>query len=285
MGYIKTKNQKTGSVFIFIFLIIAGAFMLMPIYLTIVMAIKPIEEIFLFPPEIYTLRPTLDNFRDMFEVMNNSRVPFWRYIFNSFTVTLSVTVLQCASSSMAAFVLAKCRFPASKLINSVIVTALLYQSNVIYIMQYIIMSKMEIIDSPLALILPLVASPVSLFLMRQSVSQVPDSVIEAAKMDGAGLFRICWQIVMPNQKPAFMTVIIFAFQSSWNMQSDNFIFQEQYKTLPTVVNQVAVSGLARAGITMAAAVFVLIPPVIVFMFAQRYVIETMSYSGIKQSGA
>ncbi|MDE7104302.1 MAG: carbohydrate ABC transporter permease [Ruminococcus sp.] len=285
MGYIKTKNQKTGSVFIFIFLIIAGAFMLMPIYLTIVMAIKPVEEIFLFPPEIYTLRPTLDNFRDMFEVMNNSRVPFWRYIFNSFTVTLSVTVLQCAFSSMAAFVLAKCRFPASKLINSIIVTALLYQSNVIYIMQYIIMSKMEIIDSPLALILPLVASPVSLFLMRQSIIQVPDSVIEAAKMDGAGLFRICWQIIMPNQKPAFVTVIIFAFQSSWNMQSDNFIFQEQYKTLPTVVNQVALSGLARAGITMAAAVFVLIPPVIVFMFAQRHVIETMSHSGIKQSGA
>ncbi len=147
------------------------------------------------------------------------------------------------------------------------------------------MSKMEIIDSPLALILPLVASPVSLFLMRQSIIQVPDSVIEAAKMDGAGLFRICWQIIMPNQKPAFVTVIIFAFQSSWNMQSDNFIFQEQYKTLPTVVNQVALSGLARAGITMAAAVFVLIPPVIVFMFAQRHVIETMSHSGIKQSGA
>lgn len=285
MGYIKTKNQKTGSVFIFIFLIIAGAFMLMPIYLTIVMAVKPVEEIFLFPPEIYTLRPTLDNFRDMFEVMNNSRVPFWRYIFNSFTVTLSVTVLQCAFSSMAAFVLAKCRFPMSKLINSIIVTALLYQSNVIYIMQYIIMSKMGIIDSPLALILPFVASPMSLFLMRQSISQVPDSVIEAAKMDGAGLFRICWQIVMPNQKPALMTIIIFAFQSSWNMQSDNFIFQEQYKTLPTVVNQVAVSGLARAGITMAAAVFMLIPPVIVFMFAQRHVIETMAHSGIKQSGA
>lgn len=285
MGYIKTKNQKTGSVFIFIFLIISGAFMLMPIYLTIVMAVKPVEEIFLFPPEIYTLRPTLDNFRDMFEVMNNSRVPFWRYIFNSFTVTFSVTVLQCAFSSMAAFVLAKCRFPMSKLINSIIVTALLYQSNVIYIMQYIIMSKMGIIDSPLALILPFVASPMSLFLMRQSISQVPDSVIEAAKMDGAGLFRICWQIVMPNQKPALMTIIIFAFQSSWNMQSDNFIFQEQYKTLPTVVNQVAVSGLARAGITMAAAVFMLIPPVIVFMFAQRHVIETMAHSGIKQSGA
>lgn len=281
MGYIRTRGQKSGSVFIFIFLITAGAFMLMPIYLTVVMAIKPVEEIFLFPPEMYTLHPTLDNFRDMFEVMNNSRVPFWRYIFNSFTVTLSVTVLQCIFSSMAAFVLAKFRFPASKLINSIVVAALLYQSNVIYIMQYIIMSKMGIIDNPLALIFPSVASPMSLFLMRQSISQIPDSVIEAAKMDGAGLFRICWQIVMPNQKPALMTIVIFAFQSSWNMQSDSLIFQEQFKTLPTVVNQAAASGLARAGTAMAAAVFMLIPPVIVFMLAQKYVIETMAHSGIK----
>lgn len=285
MGYIKTGSQKRTSVFIFVFLIISGAFMLVPIYLTIVMAVKPVEEIFLFPPKIYTLRPTLDNFRDMFEVMNSSRVPFWRYIFNSFTVTLSVTAFQCVSSSMAGFVLAKCRFPGGKFIDGIIVTALLYQSNVIYIMQYIIMSKMGIIDSPLALILPFASSPMSLFLMRQSVSQVPDSVIESAKIDGAGLFRICWQIVMPNQKPALMTVIIFAFQSSWNMQSDSFIFQEQYKTLPTVVNQLTASGVARAGITMAASVFMLIPPVIVFMSAQRHVIETMTYSGIKQSGA
>ncbi|MDE5936602.1 MAG: carbohydrate ABC transporter permease [Ruminococcus sp.] len=281
MGYIKTRGQKSGSVFIFIFLITAGAFMLMPIYLTVIMAIKPVEEIFLFPPEMYTLHPTFDNFRDMFEVMNNSRVPFWRYIFNSFTVTLSVTVLQCIFSSMAAFVLAKFRFPASKLINSIVVAALLYQSNVIYIMQYIIMSKMGIIDNPLALIFPSVASPMSLFLMRQSISQIPDSVIEAAKMDGAGLFRICWQIVMPNQKPALMTIVIFAFQSSWNMQSDSLIFQEQFKTLPTVVNQAAASGLARAGTAMAAAVFMLVPPVIVFMIAQKYVIETMTHSGIK----
>lgn len=281
MGYIKTKSQKSGSVFIFVFLIISGIFMLIPIYLTVVMAIKPVEEIFLFPPDMYTFHPTLDNFRDMFEVMNNSRVPFWRYIFNSLTVTLSVTFLQCAFSSMAAFVLAKCRFPADKLINGIIVAALLYQSNVIYIMQYVIMSKMGIIDNPLALIFPSVASPMSLFLMRQSISQVPDSVIEAAKMDGAGLFRICWQIVVPNQKAALMTVVIFAFQSSWNMHSDSFIFQEQFKTLPTVVNQVAASGLARAGTAMAASVFMLIPPVIVFMFAQKYVIETMVYSGIK----
>ncbi|MBR5512753.1 MAG: carbohydrate ABC transporter permease [Ruminococcus sp.] len=274
-------KKHGGTVAVFTVLLITGLFMLLPIYLTIVMSLKPVEELFIFPPKLYTLRPTLDNFKDMFDVMKSNRVPFSRYVFNSVAVTATVTVLQCFSASMAAFVLAKCRFPGSKLINSIIVIALLYQSNVIYIMQYIVMSKMGIIDTPLALIFPAVASPMGLFLMRQSISQIPDSMIEAAKVDGAGLFRICWQIVMPNQKPALMTLIIFAFQGAWNIQAGSVVFQEQYKTLPTVVTQAAASGLARAGVAMAAAVFMLIPPVIVFMLAQRQVIETMAHSGIK----
>lgn len=274
-------RKHGGTIAVFILLLIMGLFMLLPIYLTVVMSLKPVEELFVFPPKLYTLRPTLDNFRDMFDVLKSNRVPFSRYVFNSVAVTVSVTVLQCFFASMAAFVLAKCKFPGSKLINSVIVVALLYQSNVIYIMQYIVMSKMGIIDTPLALIFPAVASPMGLFLMRQSISQIPDSMIEAAKVDGAGLFRICWQIVMPNQKPALMTLIIFAFQGAWNIQAGSVVFQEQYKTLPTVVTQAAASGLARAGVAMAAAVFMLIPPVIVFILAQRQVIETMAHSGIK----
>jgi len=149
-------------------------------------------------------------------------------------------------------------------------------------MQYIVMSRLGLIDNPLALILPSVASPMGLFLMRQSISQVPDAMIEAAKVDGAGLFRICWQVVMPNQKPALMTLIIFAFQAAWNIQTGTLVFREQYKTLPTVVAQAAASGLARAGVAMAAAVFMLVPPIVIFMLAQRQVIETMAHSGIKE---
>lgn len=271
-----------GTIAIFAVLLSVGLFMLMPIYLTLVMAFKPVEELFIFPPKLYTLHPTLDNFRDMFAILKSSRVPFSRFVFNSLAVTVSVTSLQCIFTSMAAFVLAKCKFPGSKLINGIIVVALLYQSNVIYIMQYIVMAKLGLIDNLLALILPSVASPIGLFLMRQSISQLPDSVIEAAKVDGAGLFRICWQIVMPNQKPALMTLIIFAFQASWNIQSGSLVFREEYKTLPTVVSQAAAAGIGRAGAAMAAAVFMLIPPIVVFTLAQRQVIETMAHSGIKE---
>ena len=284
---LKASNRQAGrkiggTVAIFIFLAVLGLFMVFPIYLTIIMSIKPVEELFVFPPKLYVLRPTLDNFSDMFETLHQNRVPFSRYVFNSIFVTATVTICQCVFASMAAFVLAKCRFPGSKLINSIIVVALLYQSNVIYIMQYMVMTKLRMIDTYLALILPSIASPMGLFLMRQSISQIPDSMIEAAKVDGAGLFRICWQIVMPNQKPALMTLIIFAFQAAWNIQTGTVVFQEQYKTLPTVVTQAASSGMARAGVAMAAAVFLLIPPIIVFMAAQKQVIETMAHSGIKE---
>ena len=283
---LKASNKQAGkkiggTVAIFLFLTILGLFMVLPIYLTIVMSIKPVEELFIFPPKLYAIRPTFDNFKEMFGALHQNRVPFSRYVFNSIFVTATVTIAQCIFASMAAFVLAKCRFPGSKVINSIIVVALLYQSNVIYIMQYIVMAKLHMIDTYWALVLPSIASPMGLFLMRQSIGQVPDAMIEAAKVDGAGLFRICWQIVMPNQKPALMTLIIFAFQAAWNIQAGSVVFQEQYKTLPTVVTQAASSGLARAGVAMAAAVFMLVPPIIVFMLAQRQVIVTMAHSGIK----
>lgn len=278
----RAGRKKGGTVAIFLFLAALGLFMALPIYLTVVMSVKPVEELFVFPPKLYAARLTLDNFRDMFEALHQNRVPFSRYVFNSVFVTVTVTVLQCVFASMAAFVLAKCKFPGSKAINSIIVVALLYQSSVIYIMQYIVMAKLRMIDTYAALILPAVASPMGLFLMRQSISQIPDSMIEAAKVDGAGLFRICWQVVMPNQKPALMTLIIFAFQAAWNIQTGSVVFKEQYKTLPTVVTQAAASGLARAGVAMAAAVFMLIPPIVIFMLAQRQVIETMAHSGIKE---
>ncbi|MDE6519353.1 MAG: carbohydrate ABC transporter permease [Ruminococcus sp.] len=278
---IKSKKQKFGGLITEILLIILAVYMFLPIYLTVVMSIKPTEELFVFPPKLYTLRPTLSNFTSMLESARQNRVPFSRYLFNTVAVTFSVTLCQCVFVSMGAFVLAKCEFYGKRIVNALIITALLYQSNVIYIMQYMVMSKVGIINTPLALILPSIASPIGFFLMKQSIAQIPDSMIESAKIDGAGLFRICWQIVMPNQKPALMTLIIFAFQASWNIQGGSLIFDEQLKTLPSVILQISSSGLARAGETMASAVFLLIPPVVVFMLAQRQIMDTMVHSGIK----
>lgn len=274
-------NRLAGTMGIFIFLLVLGLFMAFPIYLAVVMSIKPSQEWFIFPPKLYAIDPTFDNFREMFKVAGQLWVPFSRYVFNSCFITVTVTVAQCFTASMAAFVLAKGKFRGSKVLNSVIVISLLYQSNVIYIVQYMVIAKLGMIDTYFALILPSIATPMGVFLMRQSIGQVPDAMIEAAKVDGASMFQICWKIVMPNQKPALMTLIIFAFQAAWNIQANTYVFDESLKTLPTAVTQAAASGIARQGVAMAAAVFMLIPPVVVFMLAQKNVIETMAHSGIK----
>ncbi|MBQ3940059.1 MAG: carbohydrate ABC transporter permease [Oscillospiraceae bacterium] len=277
----RAGRKLGGSVMIFLFLLLLGSFMLLPIWLMVVNSIKPINEMFIFPPKWYTLNPTLDNFKDTYRVLSQMWVPFSRYVFNSIWVTVCVTVLQCIFASMAAFCLAKVKFPGNKLINAVIVLALLYNSNVIYLMQYIVMAQLHMINRMSALILPSVASSMGLYLMRQSMTGVPDAMIEAAKVDGASLFTICWRIVIPNQKPALMTMAIFAFQGAWNITGGSVVYDESLKTLPTVIQQAASAGISRQGVTMAAAVILFVPPVLFFILAQSQVMETMAHSGIK----
>ncbi|MBQ5335776.1 MAG: carbohydrate ABC transporter permease [Oscillospiraceae bacterium] len=283
---LRASNRRAGrkiggTVMIFLFLLILGAFMVLPIWLMAVNSVKPVNEMFIFPPKWYTLNPTFDNFRDTYRVLGQMWVPFSRYVFNSIFVTVSVTVLQCIFASMAAFCLAKVKFPGSRFINAVIVLALLYNSNVIYLIQYMVMAQLHMINRMSALILPAVASAMGLYLMRQSMTGVPDSMIEAAKVDGASLFTICWRIVIPNQKPALMTMAIFAFQGAWNITGGSVVYDESLKTLPTVIQQAAAAGISRQGVTMAAAVILFIPPVLFFILAQSQVMETMAHSGIK----
>ena len=255
--------------------------MIFPIYYSVVQSMKPVEELFVFPPKLYVLNPTTRNFSDMFKVAASMWVPLSRYIFNSVFITIVICVCNLFVCCCAGFVLSKCRFPGSKLINQLIVVALLFQSNATWIMQFLVMSKLHMIDTYWALILPYISTAMGLFLMRQSMSTIHDSMIEAAKVDGAGLFRICWQIVVPNSKPAIMTLIIFAFQGAWNIQGGSLIYSEELKTLPTIVQQITMAGLARQGVTFASAVLLLIPPLVVFLIAQSNVMETMAHSGIK----
>ncbi len=283
---LKASNRRAGrkiggSIAIFLFLLILGFFMALPIWLMLVNAVKPVNEMFIFPPKWYTLNPTLDHFKDTYRVLGQMWVPFSRYVFNSIFVTAAVTGLQCIFASMAAFCLAKVNFPGNKLINTVIVLSLLYNSNVIYLMQYMVMAELNMINRMSALILPAVASSMGLYLMRQSMMSVPDAMIEAAKVDGANLFTICWRIVIPNQKPALMTMAIFAFQSAWNITGGSVVYDESLKTLPTVIQQAASAGISRQGVTMAAAVILFVPPLLFFILTQSQVMETMAHSGIK----
>ena len=282
---IKSRKKYGGSlggdIGIFVLLTLLGLFMLFPIYLSVVQSIKPPEELFLFPPKLYAMSPTNQNFVDLINTASNMWVPFSRYIFNSVFVAIVVTAAQLIFASSAAYALAKVNFPGKAALNKIIEIALLFTSTVLFIMQYMVMATIGLIDTYLAITLPYIATPMGLFLMRQFMGQIPDAMIEAAHLDGAGHTRISWQIVMPNVKPAWLTLMIFAFNGAWQITGYSFIYNEALKPIPTVLQQITASGIARAGVAAAAVVILMIPPMVLFILCQSSVVETMASSGLK----
>ena len=256
----KRLNRKIGGdIAIFIFLALVGAFMLLPFVYSIVQSIKPMSEIFIFPPRFFVRDPTLENFSSLFQMVNTAWVPFLRYLFNSLFVSLVATAAHVILASMAAFPLAKFKFPGSNLLFQIIVVSLLFTTEVTALPLYIVMAELHLIDTYMALIFPAIGASLGLFLMKQFMTSIPDSMIEAARVDGAKTFYIFWKIVMPNVKPAWLTCVIFAFQSIWNNDGSQFIYDEAYKTLPTLFRQISEGGIARAGVSAAAAVLLMIP--------------------------
>ena len=270
-----------GDTTIFIVLALLGAFMALPLIYSIVQAFKPLEEIYLFPPRFFVNNPTLSNFTQLSQVANNLWVPFSRYLFNSLFVSIVVTVGHVIVASMCAYPLAKHKFPGRNSIFQIITMALVFSGGTLALPQYIVMAKLGMINTYWALILPGIATSLGLFLMRQFMLQIHDSLLESARIDGASEFRIFWSIVMPAVKPASLTLALFAFQDIWNNNGAMFIYTEEYKMLPMALQQIQAGGIARMGISSAAALILMVPPILTFIITQSNVIETMTQSGMK----
>lgn len=281
----KTKrvNRSTGgNIVMFIMLVVLGGFMLLPVIYTVVQAFKPMEELFLFPPRFTISNPTFKNFKLIGQLVDNLWVPFSRYTFNSVFVSAAGTAGNVIIASMAAYPLAKNDFPGKKFLFKIVTVALLFSGGVLSLAQYIIMAKLHMINTYWALILPSVATPMGLFLMKQFMEGISTSLLEAARIDGMNEFQIYWSIVMPNVKPAWLTMIIFAFQGMWSMTGGNFIYKEELKMLPTALAQIQSGGIARAGVAAAANLLMFIPPVVMFLVTQSSIMETMAHAGIKE---
>ncbi|NLK21026.1 MAG: carbohydrate ABC transporter permease [Epulopiscium sp.] len=277
----KPNRSRGGDFSIYTMLILFGIFMALPLVYAINNAFKPLDEIFLFPPRFFVKNPSLDNFQDLFVIMGKSWVPFSRYIFNTMFITAVGTAGHLIFASMGAYVLAKYEFPGSKVFFNIVVTALMFSGYVTSIPNYLIMTKLGWVDTYLSVIIPAFASPMGLFLMKQFMEGIPDSLIEAAKIDGAKEGRIFFNIVMPMVKPAWLTLIIFSIQNLWNNKASNFIYSEELKTLPYALQQIINGGVARAGVGAAVSLFMMIVPIAVFILTQSNIIETMATSGIK----
>lgn len=280
--YKKYTRSKAGNVLYFTFLILAGLFTSIPLIYCVCTAFKPLDELLVFPPRFFVHRPTLENFVLLPSLVENLGVPLSRYIFNSVFVTAVTTVLHIIVASMAAFVLSKSNLPFKRLIFVFVQLSLLYNAYTLAVPQYLIFSKTGIIDTFLVYILPAIPSTTGVFLIKQYLdSSVPDSLLEAARIDGAGVFRMYRSIVMPIIKPAWMTLLLLSFQSMWSVTPSGTIFTEKLKTLPYIVSSITAGGIARAGSAMAATVLMMLPPIFIFLISQSNVMETMSSAGMK----
>lgn len=286
---LRTRGHKVvlnrsagGDAGITIILTILGLFMFLPMYYVVIQSFKPLDELFMFPPRFYVMNPTLDNYADLFTLMSDSWVPFSRYIFNTVFLSICGTVGNLILASMAAYSLAKLRFPGRKMIFSIIVTSLMFHSTVNQVTHFIILSSFGWVDTYLAIIIPSLASTMGLYLMKQFMeSSVPDTVLESARLDGASEFRIYLTIAMPMVKPAWLTLMVECFKSLWNSGSSVYIHSEELKTFNYAIQQILSGGIARSGAGAASTVLMMSVPILVFVFNQSQIVETMGSSGMK----
>lgn len=270
-----------GDMLIFVVLLAGAAFSALPLIYIVSNAFKPLNELFLFPPQFFVRNPTLDNFKDLLIIMADSWIPFSRYLFNTLFITIVGTGGHVIFASMAAFVLAKHQFRGRKLFFTMVVFSLMFSQEVVAIPKYLTMTYLGWIDHYAAIILPAWAMSLGLFLMKQFIdAMIPDTLLEAARLDGASELRIFWQIVMPIVKPAWLTLTIYSFQELWRRFGGEFIYSEQLKTLPYAFNQIISGGIAWAGVSSAVALIMMGVPIIIFIINQSKVVETMATSGL-----
>lgn len=278
----RVNRSKTGNTALFVVLLGFGAFSFLPLLLTVLQSIKPLNELYLYPPRFWVESPTLDNFFDLVDLLSDSWVPFSRYLFNTVFISVVGTVGHVVIAAMCAYPLAKSRVPGGKIIFGIIVYSLMVQPTVADIANYQTMTNLKLVDTYWAILLPAFASSLGLYIMKNFIEQIPDSLIEAAKIDGAGEFRIFWQIIMPNTKPGWLTLAVFSFQALWNSTNSTYIYKEELKPLSFALNQIVSGGIQRAGAGAAVAVVMMIVPIIVFIITQSNIMETMASSGIKE---
>lgn len=278
----RVSRSKYGNAAMFIFIAIFAVFSLIPLVLSIGMSLKPINELFVFPPTLFPRNPGFDNYKMLFSLINTTRVAFSRYFFNSLFITCATTAIHVLVASMAAYPLAKGKFPGKNVLNQMVLMALMFVPAIADVINYQTIVSFGWIDTYMAAIGPNVAAALGLFLMTNYITTISNSLLEAAKIDGCSDFRIYRSIIMPLCKPASLTLIIIMFQNLWGQTYSSYIYSESLKTLPYALSQITTGGYIRAGAGQAVGIIMLIIPAAVFIINQSNILETMATSGLKE---
>lgn len=279
--YRKATRSTAGNILVFLVMALVAIAMALPLVLIVCNAFKPLDELLVFPPRLFPRNWTTSNFSDLISVLGSSWVPISRYAANTVLLTVVGTAGHVLVASMAAYPLAKNRFPGRNWLFSLVVMALMFSSRVTATPNYMIISGLGLVNTYWAVILPVLSSSLGLYLMKQFMEQIPDALLEAARIEGASEYTILWRIVMPNVKPAWLTLIILMFQQLWNMDVSFYIRSEELKPLNHALNTLSQGGIARSGVSSAVGLVMIAVPIALFVFNQSRMIETMTNSGMK----
>ncbi|XFA99053.1 carbohydrate ABC transporter permease [Candidatus Izemoplasma sp. B36] len=267
------------------FLTPIAMFMLLPLIYIFNVAFKPLEELFYYPPRFFVENYTLLNFVRLFRVTGSSGIPMSRYLFNSVIVTISIIVTSVIISTLAGYALSKLNFKGKKLMNEINTLALMFVGIAVMIPRYLIIEALGLIDTFAIHILPYLAVPVGLFLVKQFIDQIPNELIDAARVDGANEVQIYTRVILPLIKPAIATIVILSFQSVWNSAdtSTTYINSDALKTFAFYMNTLTANtnGVAGQGMAAAASLIMFVPNLVIFILMQSKVMDTMAHSGIK----
>ena len=279
------KFEK-GQIKLYLFVVPLALITGLPIVYIIFHAFKPMEELFAFPPKFITTNPTLDNFRQLFKASRAAGIPLSKYVFNSLLITTSVVFSSMILSSAAAYAMSKLKFKGRDFVFNLNQLAIMFVPVAVMIPRYLVVEFLGLTDTYWSQILPLIPLPVSVFLLKQFVDTVPDSLIEAAYMDGATELHVYFKIIIPMIKPALATAAILVFQQVWsNLEASNYyISDEGLKSLVFYMNTLASANgnsVAGQGVQAAASLLMFLPNLILFCILQNKVMNTMAHSGIK----
>ncbi|HBG33339.1 MAG: ABC transporter permease [Tenericutes bacterium GWC2_39_45] len=262
-----------------------AVFMLMPLLYIFNHAFKPFDELIEYPPKFFVRRPTLENLFELFETATTTGIPVSRYLFNSIVITALVVFLSIFLSTITGYALSKLKFHIKGAISQINTLAMMFVGTAVIIPRYIIIEQMGLVDNFLVHIVPVIAIPVGLFLVKQFIDQIPNELLDAAKIDGANSFQIYWKIVLPLIKPAIATIAILSFQAVWNNAdiSATYINSDSLKTFAYYMQTLSSSSnvVAGAGMSAVASLIMFLPNLIIFIILQNKVMNTMVHSGIK----
>ena len=276
------SRSKAGTFGIGFFLFLVSLFMAIPLLYTILQSIKPIEEFYIYPPKFFVMNPTFENYEMIIDSVDTLGVPFTRYLFNAVFTSVVGTFVYLILALITAYPIAKAKIKIVAILDTALVYAMLFHNDTMNMLRFIVMSKMGIIDTYWAVILPNLASTMGIFLIVQFIrANIHDSILEAARIDGASEFKILFRIVAPSAKAGWLTALIFIFQAYWNAGNSPYIYSEELKHIAAAMGTIAASGITRQGAGMAVTLILMIPTVIIFLWNQRSIMNTMAHSGLK----